>query len=139
MDDNWQRKLSGIVRIQISNALRDNVFRGRQKFGEREESLEKLLGCSLCKLAIHLQANFIEGMSWENFGKGKGKWGLDHIKPLAAHDLSDMEEQKKAFHYLNLRPMWHDSNASKGSLHDGRRWHHTDHALQPETVATQSQ
>ena len=30
-------------------------------------------------------------------------------------DLTDLEVQKKAFHYTNLQPMWGDENISKGS------------------------
>lgn len=119
--ENWHRKMSCVIRTQIANSLR-----GLTKYG----ALEVLLGCSMSKLVTHLQSQFIEGMTWENFGKGKGKWGIDHIKPIAAHNLAIFEDQQKAFHYSNLRPMWHEENSSKGSMYDGRRWRHTDHPLQ---------
>jgi hypothetical protein len=118
----FQRRLSCIVRNQLTNALR-----GRERYG----SLFELMGCTLDDLKSHLEKQFDFGMSWSNFGRGRGRWGIDHIKPLAAHDLTIIDEQKKAFHFSNLCPLWHDENSRKGSLHAGRRWHHTDHVDPP--------
>jgi len=46
-------------------------------------------------------------------------WGpeihIDHIKPLCSFDLDSTDEQKKASHYTNLRPMWATDNLKKGS------------------------
>ena len=50
-----------------------------------------LLGCDAVKAKEHIQSQFTEGMSWENYGD----WDVDHIKPCAAFDLIDPEEQKK--------------------------------------------
>ncbi len=49
-------------------------------------------------------------MSWSNYGT----WHLDHIVPCVAFDLSQLEEQKKAFHYSNLQPLWAIDNFIKG-------------------------
>ena len=91
-----------------------------------------LLGCDAVKAKEHIQSQFTEGMSWENYGD----WDVDHIKPCAAFDLIDPEEQKKAFNYKNLQPLWstpasalkhsivipyEKTNISKGSLYEGER------------------
>jgi hypothetical protein len=62
----------------------------------------------------HLEAQFLPGMTWEN----QGKWHVDHIKPLASYDLTDPDEQKGAFHWLNLRPLWGLDNSAKGHRYD---------------------
>ena len=80
---------------------------------------DKLLGCSPQELIDHLKSQFKPGMTLENHGKGEGKWNVDHIIPLdffkKNFDLTDLEVQKKAFHYTNLQPMWGSENISKGN------------------------
>ena len=73
-----------------------------------------LLGCTPDNLIIHLESKFTEGMSWENYG-GEMGWQIDHIKPCASFDLSDIEQQKKCFHYSNMQPLWAIDNLKKGS------------------------
>lgn len=38
---------------------------------------------------------------------------LDHIIPLWKFDLTDLEEQKKAFHYTNIQPLWKEDHNIK--------------------------
>src|SRR5882672_6840732 len=42
---------------------------------------ETLLGYTKVELYAHLEAQFREGMSWLNYGKGG--WEVDHIRPVA--------------------------------------------------------
>ena len=70
----------------------------------------KLLGFIPADLKIYLEEQFTEGMTWDN----QGKWHVDHIKPCAAFNLADPEEQKKCFHYTNLQPLWAIDNLKKG-------------------------
>jgi len=78
---------------------------------KKTTSTMKLCGCSLEKLKQHLESQFTDGMSWDN----KGEWHIDHVKPCAAFDLTDVEEQKKCFHYTNLQPLWAVDNMRKGA------------------------
>lgn len=68
-----------------------------------------LLGCGIESFKIHLQNQFTEGMSWDNYGK----WHIDHIKPCCSFDLSLEENQRACFHYSNLRPLWGSDNSKK--------------------------
>ncbi len=74
----------------------------------------ELLGTDKAGLIAHLEAQFTEGMTWEN----QGEWHIDHIKPCASFDLTDPEQQKLCFHYTNLQPLWGSENCSKGARLD---------------------
>ncbi len=50
-------------------------------------------------------------MTWDNHGM-KG-WHVDHVIPLAAFDLRDEGQRRKAFHYTNLQPLWAHDNLMK--------------------------
>lgn len=101
---NW--RLTENIRARMRSALQ-----GRIKSG----STTKGLGCTIAELRIHLEAQFIDGMSWENYGRGLGKWNIDHICPVSRYDLTKQKEFEAACHYTNLQPMWHVENARKGN------------------------
>lgn len=76
----------------------------------------ELVGCSPAHLAAHLASKFKPGMGWHN----RSKWHIDHVLPLAAFDLANARQQRVAFHYSNLQPLWKHENLSKGArLPDG--------------------
>jgi hypothetical protein len=96
------KKIKFNLRTRISM-----VIRGKIKNGHTIKSL----GCSLPALLSHLMSKFQSGMTWENYGR-KG-WHIDHIKPLAAFDLTDHEQYLQACHYTNLQPLWWYDNLKK--------------------------
>lgn len=69
-----------------------------------------LLGCDAVTARKHLEKQFKPGMFWENYGE----WEIDHIRPCASFDLTDIEQQKQCFHYTNLQPLWKNENRTKG-------------------------
>lgn len=77
-----------------------------------------LIGTTPEKLRQHLESLFLPGMSWEYYGL-KG-WHIDHIVPCAAFDLSDPAQQRRCFHWSNLRPLWAKTNIKKGAQTDGQ-------------------
>lgn len=77
------------------------------------------LGCSVDELRAHLESLFTPGMSWANYGHLKGKWEIDHIKPLQSFtNLSDREQLLEACHYTNLQPLWWEDNNAKHNHSD---------------------
>jgi hypothetical protein len=92
------------LRSRLSNALSND-----QKVG----SAVRDLGCSIEELKKHLQSQFSEGMSWDNYNYHG--WHIDHIRPLSSFDLTDVEQFKQANHYTNLQPMWSMDNFKKSS------------------------
>lgn len=69
----------------------------------------ELLGCTPSELVLWIESQFCDGMCWERLSEIH----LDHIIPLAAFDLTDEDQQRAAFHYTNLRPMWEIDNKRK--------------------------
>jgi hypothetical protein len=98
-------KLSCNLRNRINCAIKHDQKRG---------SAVKDLGCSIEFLKKHLEKQFKEGMSWDNWGLGDNKWHIDHIIPLSSFDLTDREQFLKACHYTNLQPLWAEENMKKG-------------------------
>lgn len=96
-----QFKLKAILRTRLNNAIKRNTKSG---------SAVRDLGCTISELKQHLESKFQPGMTWENHGD----WHIDHIKPLAKFDLSNLEQFKEACHYTNLQPLWAADNLSKG-------------------------
>lgn len=77
----------------------------------KSSSTLNMLGCSIEKLRKHLESQFTEGMSWDNYGLYG--WHVDHIMPCASFDMTDPEQQKECFHYTNLQPLWAEDNLRK--------------------------
>ncbi len=89
--------ISEKVRCRIHKALKSKDL-------TKTLSTAELTGCSIKFLKEYLESKFTTGMSWENYGQCG--WHIDHIKPCASFNLSNLEEQKTCFHYTNLQPLW---------------------------------
>jgi len=77
----------------------------------KDKTAIKLVGCTVEEFKQHLEAQFTEGMTWDNHSR-KG-WHVDHIRPCNSFDLTKPEEQHKCFHFTNLQPLWAEDNLSK--------------------------
>ena len=74
----------------------------------------KLLGCSIEYFRQYMEAQFEEGMEWDNLGE----WHIDHRRPCSSFDLNKPEEQRMCFHYTNLQPLWAAENIGKSDNFD---------------------
>jgi hypothetical protein len=98
---------------RLKHNLRMRLHDALKKTRSLSDSTLELLGCTVPELKVHLEQQFQEGMSWDNYTKNG--WHVDHIRPCASFDLSDPEQQRQCFHYTNLRPLWARDNLVKGS------------------------
>lgn len=105
-----KRKKKEDKQFHIRKNIRDRMRAAMNGRSKSKHTME-LLGCSIAELKIHLETQFTDGMSWDNYGK-KG-WHIDHILPCASFDLTDPEQQKICFHYTNLQPLWAQDNYKK--------------------------
>lgn len=101
-------RLSQNLRRRLRSALS-----GRVKGG----SAVGLLGCTIDEFKKMLEAQWQDGMSWNNYGQRPGSWNIDHIIPMSSRDLSERKNLEEVCHYSNLRPMWASDNYSKGATH----------------------
>lgn len=100
--DNHHEHMLSILRSRMSDALR------RRSTAKAGRTIE-LLGCTIPDLIKHLEARFLPGMNWGNYGL----WHIDHIRPCATFDLTDVEQQRLCFNYANLQPLWAEDNVRK--------------------------
>lgn len=108
-EEDLQFRLRDALRARLNAAIKSE-FKGG--------SAVRDLGCSIPEFKAHLESKFQEGMTWDNWGKGLGKWNIDHIIPLAAFDLTNRQHVVLACYYLNLQPLWSEDNARKGDKLD---------------------
>lgn len=109
------RKLNPTPQQVLEKKLRDRFYKViiRMRLGTKFTSCMDLVGCDMAFLKDYIEQQFKEGMTWNNHGNADDKWNIDHIRPLFTFDLHDLEEQKLAFHYTNLRPLWFKENISR--------------------------
>jgi len=106
---NMKQRLQDDPTYKLISYARSSVRRVL-KFIKKSSKTTELMGCSPAELKIHLEKQFDNKMTWENYGP---YWHVDHIKPCASFDLSKPEEQRKCFHYTNLRPLEAKENLKK--------------------------
>lgn len=68
-----------------------------------------ILGCTYEEFKIYIESQFINDMTWENYGE----WHLDHKIPVSW--ATSEEELYKLNHYTNFQPMWAFDNMSKSN------------------------
>jgi len=108
----WRRKqYKNNPAYRIANTCRAKIHTSlrRQKVNKSNRSLT-LLGCSWKFFKSFLEAQFENGMTWDNYGS---YWNIDHRIPVSSFDLKISENQAKAFHYSNCKPMVSVQNFSK--------------------------
>lgn len=114
--ENRARYLNESPNYRLAIAITKSVWcrLKRRPDGRRAVSAVRDLGCTIAELRQHLESKWLPGMSWENYGKNG--WHVDHIRPLAAFDLTVREQAVVAVHYTNLQPLWATDNHKKSSF-----------------------
>ena len=80
---------------------------------KESKSWETLVNYSLDDLKLHLEKQFTNGMSWENYGE----WHIDHILPISSFNIQDYNDEyfQKCWSLENLQPMWAVENIKKSN------------------------
>jgi Prasinovirus endonuclease VII len=105
-----RKKRQEDLQFRLANNLRSRFSQAFKKGYCGSVAITEL-GCSIIELEDYLESLFQEGMSWNNYGT---EWHIDHIIPMAALDLRDPRQRKKACHYTNLQPLFAQDNLKKG-------------------------
>ena len=96
----------------LSHIVKNSVYRALQS--DKEKHSIEYLGCSIQHFREHIEKQFVEGMSWDNYGE----WHIDHIIPLK-YDNPTLEETIERLHWENTQPLWATDNIAKGNRYIG--------------------
>ena len=112
-----KEKKKNDIQYKVAMKIRSRVFNAiKRQSVVKAVSTIVLLGCTTEEARKHLESQFLEGMSWGNHGIHG--WHIDHIKPCASFDLTDVEQQKECFNFNNMQPLWAFDNLSKGAKYE---------------------
>jgi len=130
LKDNPLLRKQNRLRIRLSKALKrevelqkrernDKNYKrnkvGGQKLKDKLE-LEQILGCTIAEHKEHIESTWTKEMTWDNYGKGKGQWSIDHPIPVDANWT--LNNYKICFWYKNTQAMWQKDNISKFNKYD---------------------
>ena len=96
--------------LRLKDAIRGSIraYLGSKK--TRRSATFAIVGCTPDFLRGHLERQFKDGMTWENYGP---YWHVDHRIPLASGNSP--EEIMGLSHWTNLQPLTAFENISKGA------------------------
>lgn len=98
-------------RGRLDNAMSAGIAGSLARNAKAGRSWQGLVGYSLENIMEHLELQFSEGMTWENYGQ----WHVDHIVPLSVFNYTATEhvDFRRAWSLTNLRPLWATENMRK--------------------------
>ena len=106
----WAEKNPELFALRTRNHARITALikQGRLLKGE---SVSRSIGCNGRQLKVHIESQFVDGMSWENFDQ----IAIDHIRPISSFSdlLNNKEQRMICINYRNLQPLWIKDNRAK--------------------------
>src|SRR5690606_1090898 len=73
----------------------------------KSSKTEQILGCSFTEFKEHIESQFEDWMTWDNYGLYNGEekygWDIDHITPISS--AINENEVVELNHYTNLQPL----------------------------------
>lgn len=111
----WMKEKRKDPLVKLHNSISHSIWKSlkNNSFSKQNSTLEIVGLNSWDEFKNHIQKQFTEGMSWENYGNKKDCWSIDHVIPKSS--AKTLEEIIKLNHYTNLRPMWHIENIKKSN------------------------
>lgn len=115
-------KRTEYARQYVNNKLKsDPIFKLKMYTSHRvREALKRTsksqrtyeyLGCTIEELRDHIEKQFKDGMSWDNYGS---EWHIDHKIPIMYKNPTSAEVSER-LHYTNTQPLWKKENMTKGN------------------------
>jgi len=106
----FEKYHSDILFKLITNLrVRTKLFIKSYGMSKNNRTIE-ILGANPDIIKNHLESQFKDGMTWDNYGFNG--WHIDHIIPLSSAKTE--EEVYTLCHYTNLQPLWAKDNFKKG-------------------------
>lgn len=96
------------LHARISRSVRKSLRKGKGGV-----SWTKIVGFSLDQLKVHIERQFVKGMSWDAYLSGEIH--IDHIRPVSCFKFQSPSDQefRECWALSNLRPMWAPDNLEK--------------------------
>jgi hypothetical protein len=109
------RKKQATARGKLENSIKVAVHKGLTRGAKGGRGTFYLLGYTVDELKTHLEKQFSDGMTWNNYGLHG--WHVDHEIPLSVHNYEtpDDPDFKRAWALSNLQPMWGPDNIRKSA------------------------
>lgn len=108
-----KRRTDSLFKLTCNYRLRIHSFLKKNELSKNDNTTS-MIGCVPKQLKIHIENQFTDGMSWDNYGLFG--WHIDHIVPLSSAKTE--EDLYKLCHYTNLQPLWAKDNWSKSNKLD---------------------
>lgn len=105
-----KRRSDPVYRFRTSFIHLMSLYRKKTGYAGNKGTWE-MVGCDFDTFLKHIQSQFEEGMTMENYGHRGDCWNIDHIVPISS--ASTDEDIERLNHYTNLRPMWASDNYKK--------------------------
>ena len=101
-ENNPNVRISDSISARIRQSIRD----------KNNKHVFDILGYSLQDLMTHLESQFRDGMSWDNYGP---EWHIDHVIPISYFKFKSKKDDqfKKCWSLDNLQPLLASENLSK--------------------------
>jgi len=107
------KRISESPKLRLEAAVRARVMMSMKRRNTIKTSRTfELIGCTGAELAARIESQFKRGMTWENYGSA---WHVDHITPLSYFDMSNPDDQRRAWNWQNLRPLPAIQNITEGN------------------------
>lgn len=99
-------KLISNFRTAIYQVLKENNV-------DKNGHYFEILKYSPDELISHLENQFKDGMTWDNYGE----WHVDHILPITSFNIQEIGDNEfmKCWSLNNLQPMWGKENIKKSN------------------------
>jgi hypothetical protein len=116
-----QKKMNAKRRGTITGKLHSNISKliwETLKGVKNNKTWVSLVGYNTEELKTHLEKQFKDGMTWENYGK----WHIDHKRPIHSFNFinQDDDDFKQCWSLSNLQPLWAKDNIRKGAKWEGK-------------------
>jgi hypothetical protein len=100
------------IKTKLYNSVRERIriFLKIKNITKKNKTFE-IVGCTPDFLKKHLERQFKDNMTWDNYGFYG--WHIDHIIPLSSAKTE--EEIYKLCNYTNLQPLWAEENMKKSN------------------------
>ncbi len=104
----WRREWNKGKRLRF--AMSSHMYYSLRK-AKNNHHWEDLVDYTIADLKKHLEEQFKDGMTWDNYGK----WEIDHIIPVSYFKFNSPDDLqfKQCWAIDNLQPLWKHENRKK--------------------------